>query len=100
MRELNEEAGITAKAIGRSAKKYQYDFPDSFRRFRPDNVCGQCIGYVFATVEKDTAVTVDGKEVDAYTWVEPSQLPLYVQRPEYRSLVEELYEEALQHLKE
>ena len=49
IRELQEEAGLTeCRLIGVSPRVYQYDFPASFRRFRPDDVCGQRIQYVFA----------------------------------------------------
>lgn len=95
LRELKEEAGIgTCTLLGKSARVYQYDFPPSFRRFRPDNVCGQHIEFIFA-LDSGEAVTVDGKEVDAFVWVEPSCFSHYVQRKEYGDLIVSLYGEAL-----
>ena len=38
LRELKEESGLVGKLVGKSETVYQYDFPDSYRRFRPDNV--------------------------------------------------------------
>ncbi|MEK7218033.1 MAG: NUDIX domain-containing protein [Patescibacteria group bacterium] len=97
LRELREEAGITVPTIlGKSPKVYRYDFPPSFRRFRPDDVRGQKIAFVFARVAPEAVVTVDGKEVDAHAWVDPSQLHLYVRRKEYLELLRELYEEAVE----
>jgi putative (di)nucleoside polyphosphate hydrolase len=96
LRELSEEAGITAcRLIGTSKKVYQYEFPASFRRFRPDNVCGQRIAYVFALAEPDVHVTVDEKEVNNFRWIDPGELPRFVRRREYRDLIVALYEEAL-----
>ncbi|NOS68279.1 MAG: NUDIX domain-containing protein, partial [Candidatus Peribacteraceae bacterium] len=60
LRELKEEAGLDGcRVLGVSERVYQYDFPESFRRFRPDNVKGQRIEYVFALAPKDAIVTVD-----------------------------------------
>ncbi len=96
LRELKEEAGLDGcRVIGVSERVYQYDFPESYRRFRPDNVCGQRIEYVFALAPKDAKVTVDGKEVDAEAWVDVTQLGLYIKRKEYLEIVEGLYTEAL-----
>ncbi|MBI1812473.1 NUDIX domain-containing protein [Candidatus Peregrinibacteria bacterium] len=99
LRELQEEAGIgNATIVGRTEHVYQYDFPPSFRKFRPDNVCGQRIEHLFAVVGKDAPVRVDGKEIDAFAWVDRSQLRLYIKRKAYLDLVGRLYREALQNL--
>ncbi len=96
LRELFEEAGIRdCRVIGKSEKVYCYDFPESYRRFRPDNVCGQRIEYVFAAVPPDVQVRVDDKEVNAHTWITIEVLDQYIERKEYRQLVKELYEEAV-----
>lgn len=94
LRELKEEAGITAKILGVSDKVYQYDFPASFRRFRPDNVCGQRIEYVFALHEGGEPVQVDNKEIESSVWALPEEFPLYLKRKEYLQLATELVEEA------
>lgn len=95
VRELAEEAGLTAvTVIGASPRVYAYDFPASFRRFRPDNVKGQRIQFVFARAEPDASVTVDGVEVDDFVWIPVSTLSQYVSRTEYRRVVEALYREA------
>ncbi|NOS67341.1 MAG: NUDIX domain-containing protein, partial [Candidatus Peribacteraceae bacterium] len=95
LRELKEEAGLDGcRVLGVSERVYQYDFPESFRRFRPDNVKGQRIEYVFALAPKDAIVTVDGVEVDSSVWVEMEQVGQYVKRSEYLEIVKGLYDEA------
>lgn len=96
LRELQEEAGIEiATILGESAEVYQYDFPVSFRRFRPDNVRGQLIRFIIATVPPETEVTVDQQEIDSYAWIDPEQLQLYIKRNEYLQLVRRVVEEAV-----
>ena len=90
LRELKEEAGIEAKLIRKSGDVYQYNFPASYRRFRPDNVCGQRIEYVFATVGENQQVQVDGEEVDKFVWVRPDGLNRYIKRKAYLEVVEKL----------
>ena len=99
LRELQEEAGMTdVEVFGASTQAYQYDFPASYRRFRPDNVRGQHISYVFALTAPETAVHVDHSEIDAYRWIRPSELPQFVKRKEYLLLLERLLAEALASL--
>ena len=93
LRELQEEAGMSAQLLGKSTHVYQYEFPASYRRFRPDNVCGQRVEYVFALVESDQAVQVDNEEIDDYVWVRPEQLGQYVKRKEYVGFLEKLFNE-------
>lgn len=96
LRELNEEAGITgAKVLGKSEQCYQYDFPASYRRFRKDSVCGQCIHYVYALAPDNVQVTVDEKEVNEFVWVTLAEMEKFVKREAYRKLVQGLYSEAL-----
>ena len=96
LRELNEEASLSGcTVLGVSKTVYQYDFPSSYRRFRPDNVKGQHISFVFALAPQDSRVVVDGKEVDGYVWVDLAQLPQYVKRKQYLELVGGLVEEAM-----
>ncbi len=99
VRELFEEAGIRGQVIGHSERVYCYDFPESYRRFRPDNVCGQKIGFVFAVVPTGVQVRVDDNEVDAHTWIGIDQLERYIERKEYRELVRQLFDEAMGLLK-
>ena len=94
LRELQEEAGITAELLGKSGNVYTYDFPASYRRFRPDNVCGQRIEYVFALYEGNAPVQVDQEEIESYVWALPEQISQYIKRKEYLKLVENLIEEA------
>lgn len=95
LRELEEEAGVSAcHVLGVSERVYTYDFPESYRRFRPDDVCGQKIHFVLAHVPRDTPVRVDGKEINAFRWVRPEQVVKYVKREEYLELVLALVEEA------
>lgn len=94
LRELREEAGLVARTVGVSSVEYRYDFPDSYRKFRPDNVCGQKIGFIFASVDADAVVTVDDKEIDSYLWIRPEQVGDYIERPEYLDIVRSLIAEA------
>lgn len=94
LRELREEAGISARVIGTSELAYQYDFPQSYRRFRPDDVCGQHISYVFA-LAGDDPIKVDGAEIDSYVWVAPEDLSRYIKRKEYLGLVKALMAEGM-----
>jgi 8-oxo-dGTP pyrophosphatase MutT (NUDIX family) len=95
VRELREEAGIsTVEVIGTSHLVYQYDFPTSYRRFRPDHICGQRIQFVFGVCPSDTEVTVDNVEVDAFQWIAPAQVGTILKRKEYLTLVQSLIKEA------
>lgn len=94
LRELKEEAGIgNVHVLGRSARIYQYNFPLSYRRFRPDHVRGQRVECIFARVSGGAIVRVDGKEVDQYVWVYPTQLHVYIRRRQYLRFVQKLVEE-------
>ena len=97
LRELHEEAGVKegVEVIGKSTDCYKYDFPQSFRRFRPDNVCGQCIWCVYALAPEQTKVRVDNKEIDGHVWVLPDEITRYVQRKEYIEFVTKLLEEGI-----
>ncbi|TSC58272.1 MAG: (Di)nucleoside polyphosphate hydrolase [Candidatus Peregrinibacteria bacterium Greene0416_19] len=95
LRELKEEAGLEGAVIGKSECVYQYDFPTSFRSFRPDNVCGQRIEYIFALAPTDVRIQVDGREIDSYAWVDAGRLAGYIKRKEYLDLVRGLFEEAV-----
>ncbi len=93
LRELQEEAGIAARLLGESEHVYQYDFPPSYRRFRPDHVRGQHIAFVFAEAPFDVQIAVDGKEINAFVWVKESDLPRYIKRKEYQKLIRALMAE-------
>ena len=100
IRELKEEAGIShVTVLGVSDQEYKYDFPKSFRRFRPDHICGQEIAFVIGTTDREASVTVDGVEVDDFRWLAPEALATYVQRSEYMMLVDHLIAEAKELLK-
>lgn len=87
VRELEEEAGIAVRAIGQSKRVYQYEFPPSYRRFRPDNVRGQRIGFVFAKVAAETKVQVDHREINGFVWAREADLGKYLKRKAYREIV-------------
>jgi 8-oxo-dGTP pyrophosphatase MutT (NUDIX family) len=96
LRELKEEAGIeNVRYLGASEHIYKYDFPASFRRFRPDNICGQKIHFVFALAPADIEIQVDGNEIDNHQWVFPREVRKHIKRKEYLRLVEQLMGEAL-----
>lgn len=99
LRELNEEAGIQGvKILGKSMRVYRYDFPPSYRRFRPDNVKGQRIEYVLALVPKDCHVKVDDEEIVGHVWCVAEELPRYIHRREYLRFVQKLIQEALRNI--
>jgi putative (di)nucleoside polyphosphate hydrolase len=94
LRELHEEAGLKAKILLKSDIVYKYEFPKSYRRFRPDNVCGQRIEFVIATpLESNARIFVDDNEIDNYVWAKANDLKQYIRRDEYRMIVEKLVEE-------
>lgn len=99
IREVQEEAGITTEVIGTSTEVYQYEFPASYRRFRPDNVRGQRIEYVFATVDADTKVQVDDDEIDQFVWVSRAQISEYIKRKKYLQLLEKLYDDGIRQIR-
>ncbi|MDD5623754.1 MAG: NUDIX domain-containing protein [Candidatus Peribacteraceae bacterium] len=99
LRELQEEAGLSVTVLGRSARVYQYDFPPSYRRFRPDNVCGQRIEFVLARAPDDAVITVDGREIDRFAWVKPQDLSRSIKRKEYLSIIRGLLEEGRELLR-
>ncbi len=95
LRELSEEAGVTGvRVLGISDKVYQYDFPLSYRRFRPDSVKGQHISFIYALAPADVSVQVDNKEINGYEWITRGQMGKRLRREAYRSLVEKMLEEA------
>lgn len=96
LRELREETGIASgvRVLGVSAAEYTYDFPESYRRFRPDNVCGQKISFVMAKADGDVEMKVDGVEIDRGIWISPRDLPTFIHRAEYLQLVKGLVSEA------
>ncbi|MEI8230047.1 MAG: NUDIX domain-containing protein [Candidatus Peregrinibacteria bacterium] len=93
VRELSEEAGLEVECIGESATIFQYEFPKSFRRFRPDNVRGQRIGFIFGKTTRDVVVTVDQKEITEYQWVRPVGLSRFIRREEYLNVIRLLIRE-------
>lgn len=95
LRELKEEAGLReVKVLKQSKHVYQYDFPASYRRARPDHVCGQRIEYILGIVPSDCTVHTDNHEVVGYVWILPDQLSQYIKRKEYRDFVKKLIREA------
>lgn len=89
LRELHEEAGIHPKSVevlSESAFEYRYEFPASYRRFRPDGVSGQSIRFITAKLLDDSAVFVDGVEIIDYVWVSVSQLQNFIRRKAYLDL--------------
>jgi putative (di)nucleoside polyphosphate hydrolase len=96
LRELQEEAGIgSVRVLKKCETFYQYDFPQSFRRFRPDNVRGQKIEYVLSIADPGTIVQVDGNEIDKFVWVTPEKIPSYIKRKEYLTIIEGLLKETM-----
>lgn len=96
LRELQEEAGVDGgvRILGVSDVEYTYDFPESYRRFRPDNICGQRIKFVLGKADADLTMKVDGVEIDRGIWIAPRDLERFVHRGEYLALVRRLIDEA------
>jgi len=95
VRELKEESGLEVGIAGKSEQIYQYDFPPSYRRFRPDNVCGQRLEFFFAQVDPTQEVIVDQSEIDSFAWVTKEEVSEYIKRKEYCTFIEELVEEGI-----
>jgi len=98
IRELKEEAGVNAKVIGKSERVYQYDFPTSYRKFRPDNVCGQRLEFVLGIIDEDQEIIVDRDEIDSFVWTNAEGLSKYLKRKEYCKFVQGLVEEGVKLL--
>ena len=96
VRELREEAGIDKglRVLGVSDAEYAYDFPESYKRFRPDGVTGQRIRFVMAMADADVRMKVDGVEIDRGIWISPRDLEQFLHRREYLTLVRGLIDEA------
>ncbi len=96
LRELREEAAIDkgVRVLGVSTKEYRYDFPESYRKFRPDSICGQTIRFVLAIAEDEVRVKVDGVEIDRSVWISPRDLEQFIHRGEYLGLIKGLIDEA------
>jgi 8-oxo-dGTP pyrophosphatase MutT (NUDIX family) len=95
LRELQEEASVTGVTVlSASNTVYQYEFPPSYRRFRPDAIGGQRIGFIIGMAPPDAVVVVDGKEIDAFEWVFPKDVGRFIRRQAYLKIVMELCEEA------
>ena len=99
LRELHEETGLDGHVLATSNICYQYRFPASYRRFRPDDVCGQCVQFVFARPVSDPIVTVDNNEIDGYVWAKPSEIERYIEREEYLDVVRRLVGEGIDLLR-
>ncbi len=91
LRELKEEARLSYDTVAHSSPcQYSYDFPPEFvRRHHPVNV-GQKLCFVVIRASKDAKVTVDEHEVDAYVWVLPEQLPQYIKREAYLTVIRDV----------
>jgi putative (di)nucleoside polyphosphate hydrolase len=96
LRELEEEAGLRLPSVQHvSEQEYCYDFPPSFlRRHHPVND-GQILSFVVLEAPNDVVVTVDNDEIDAYLWVRPDELPVYLPREAYLTVVQSVLKEYL-----
>lgn len=96
LRELREEASITnVQVLRESAMEYVYDFPASYRHYRPDGICGQRIRFVLARASRRARVRVDRKEIDHFAWVPPDRIGTYIKRSAYLHVVQGLIVDAL-----
>ncbi len=93
-REVEEEAGIKlGPALLSSCHTYSYDFPPEFvARHNPIND-GQKLCFVVFVAPKDAVIKVDQREVDAYAWILPEQLPQYITRKKYLDVIHEVMKE-------
>lgn len=89
LRELKEETGLVFSAVDSvSTQSYCYDFPPGFvQRFHPIND-GQRLCFVVIKTDDSAIVTVDNDEIDGFAWILPEQLPKYIERTEYREVIE------------
>ena len=90
-RELQEETGIALSPGHRvilRRERYQYDYPEGFLRREKPKYRGQLLIFVVTVVPRETTVTVDNRELDAFRWIDPRELPRYLKRSRYRRTVE------------
>lgn len=91
LRELKEEAGLSYSDIAHASPcQYCYDFPPEFlRRHHPVNT-GQTLCFVVIQAPADARVMVDDNEVDSFAWVLPENLPQYIKREAYLTVIHEV----------
>ena len=96
-RELQEETSITLHEDPLPSKEfYQYDYPAGFKKSQKPKYNGQHLTFVVAKVPRETAVIVDKRELDAFKWIHPRELPKYLRRENYRRVVEAAIAEHVQ----
>ena len=94
-RELQEETSITLHEDPLPSKEfYQYDYPAGFKKSQKPKYNGQHLTFVVAKVPRETMVIVDKRELDAFKWIHPRELPKYLRRENYRETVERAIRDA------
>jgi putative (di)nucleoside polyphosphate hydrolase len=91
LRELKEETGLIFSAVDQvSTQSYCYDFPEGFvKRFHPIND-GQRLCFVVIKADDSAIITVDNDEIDGFAWILLEELPKYIDRKEYRDVIEKV----------
>ena len=95
VRELKEEVGLTFESVTQVCDAtYSYDFPPDFLvRYKPTNA-GQKLCFVIVVAEPAVKIVVDNREVDAFVWILPDQLPRYIKRKEYLDVILQVLSES------
>jgi putative (di)nucleoside polyphosphate hydrolase len=93
-RELMEETGVTLQGkLHPSKHHYQYDYPPGFIRAKRPKYRGQRLDFLTTFIPRSLSVQVDKRELDTHLWIDPSDLPKFLKRKEYREVVEKVIEE-------
>jgi len=97
-RELLEETNINLKEDPVLCSQfYQYDYPEGFKRAEKPKYEGQNLQFVATHVPDDTIVKVDQRELNDFKWIKPDELKKYLNRRDYREIVEEVIKSSIKY---
>lgn len=93
-RELQEEVSATVNQLYSTNVVYEYMFPNSYSSRFTNEYCGQQIVFHIGICTNPNNLHVDNHEIDAYAWITIAQISDYVERLEYKTIIEHLAAQA------
>lgn len=92
-RELKEEVNAQTSTMLKTTIIYEYTFPANSTSSLKGRYCGQQVYFHAAMCCNCQHLQVDNEEIDEYKWVTLAELPQYIEREEYRRVIEQLHSE-------